>query len=295
MKIALLADIHAHWIGYQAVIQAVEAWQPDLTIVAGDIVNRGPRPARCLEFTLEMAARRGWLVLRGNHEDYVIHQGTAEAARSGPSFAVHYASYWTYEQLGCQTSLLQALPTQLEFALPSTLGADGSRVIIAHGSLLGPRDGIYPETSDAHLASKIGMTGMQRSPLSLFGCGHTHRPLVRHYQGALVVNAGSAGLPFDGDNRPSWAQIEWQAGGWQAHIQRVAYDHQAALHDMHASGYLAQAGPLAGLVYEELACAASRLFSWANHYQERILQGQISMSESVDMFRREMAQLGGSI
>ena len=50
MKIALLADIHANFSALQTVSADIETWQPDLVIVAGDLVNRGPKPKECLEF-----------------------------------------------------------------------------------------------------------------------------------------------------------------------------------------------------------------------------------------------------
>ena len=48
MKIAVLADIHGNLPALEAVAAHVEAWQPDRVIVAGDLVNRGPRPLECL-------------------------------------------------------------------------------------------------------------------------------------------------------------------------------------------------------------------------------------------------------
>ena len=49
MKIAVLSDIHGNFVALQAVFEHIEAWRPDHTIVAGDIVNRGPRSKDCLE------------------------------------------------------------------------------------------------------------------------------------------------------------------------------------------------------------------------------------------------------
>ncbi|HEX7974983.1 MAG TPA: metallophosphoesterase, partial [Anaerolineales bacterium] len=72
MKLAVLADIHANYVALQAVAAHIQAWQPDAVIVAGDVINRGPRPAECLHFVLEKEKTEGWRLVRGNHEDYVI-------------------------------------------------------------------------------------------------------------------------------------------------------------------------------------------------------------------------------
>ena len=99
MKIAVLADIHANLPALQTVMEHVDAWQPDQVFVAGDTVNRGPRPAECLALVLQRQAMQGWRLVRGNHEDYVITHSQPDAPRSGVALDVHRGSYWTYCQL----------------------------------------------------------------------------------------------------------------------------------------------------------------------------------------------------
>ena len=97
MKIAILADIHSNLPALQAVVSHIEQWKPDEVMVAGDIVNRGPRPLECLEVIREKQRTDGWLVVRGNHEDYVIGHTLPDAPRRGPAFEIYRAAYWTYE------------------------------------------------------------------------------------------------------------------------------------------------------------------------------------------------------
>lgn len=281
MKLAVLADIHANYVALQAVAAHIQAWQPDAVIVAGDVINRGPRPAECLHFVLEKEKTEGWRLVRGNHEDYVIDQARPEAPLSGPVFEVHRASYWTYQKLGRDISALEAMPFQQSLLTP-----DGREARTVHASMLGNRDGIYPTTSDAELALKVRGQDGQTDPLSpaLFCVGHTHYSLVRRLNDTLVVNAGSAGLPFDGDNLPAYAQLTWIQNEWQARIARVDYDLPLAERELVESGYMDEAGPLAQLVQVELRTAHPQLGSWANRYQAQALQGQISMEESVRRF-----------
>jgi predicted phosphodiesterase len=273
MRIAVLADIHANFEALQAVSADIATWKPDLVAVIGDIVNRGPRPKECLDFVFEKQQTEGWICLRENHEDYVISRSRPEAALPGAPFEVHRASYWTYLQLNRDVRPLQALPLKHQIALPGLSDAH-----FTHASIRGLRDGIYPETTEETLRQQIA------HPASLFCVGHTHRPLIRWLDGTLVVNTGSAGLPFDGDSRASYARLTFRDSCWYAEITRIAYDVSAAERDFFETGYFEEAGPLIALVLIELQQARSQLYQWAVEYQEPALAGLISMHEAVSQY-----------
>lgn len=279
MRVAVLSDIHANFVALQAVSEHIRSWRADVVVMAGDLVNRGPRPAECLDFVLEMQATQGWRMVRGNHEDYVISRADPGVDERDPAFEVHRASYWTYEQLGKDVSPLQSMPFQ-----QSIFGPDGSELRVVHASMRNNRDGIYPETSDRELSRKLIPKGNSRRPPAALVAGHTHRPLVRRLNGSLVVNAGSVGLPFDRDPRPSYAQISFENGKWRARIVRVEYDLAAAEHDFILNNYFSGGGPLVRLVHIELLEARSQLYQWSVRYQEQALRGEISMAESVELF-----------
>jgi predicted phosphodiesterase len=278
MKIAVLADIHANFAALRAVYDHIRIWKPDFVIVAGDTVNRGPRPSECLSFVLDKVKNDDWRLVRGNHEDYVITWDDPDHRPRGTELEVHRASYWTYQQLDGDVSSLLAMPFQ-----QSLTGPDGREVRIVHASMRGNRDGIYPETSEEELRKKINMHSDAKPP-ALLCVGHTHRPLIRQHKDILVVNAGSAGLPFDGDQRPSYAQLTWQLDGWHAEIIRIEYNYSNALSDFHTTRYLDDAGPLAELVLMELLEARSQLYQWTVNFQYRVLNGEISMRESVSQY-----------
>ena len=279
MKIAVLSDIHSNIVALQAVTQHVESWGPDLVMVAGDLVNRGPRPVECLRLVQEKQRSSGWRVLLGNHEEYVIKHARPAEPRSGPHFEARRVAYWTYQQFGGDVSALKAMPLSQRVCAP-----DGSEGLFTHASMRGTRDGVYTNTPDDELRQQMG------KPLpGLFCVGHTHMPLLRHLNGTLVVNAGAAGLPFDGDTRASYAQITWRNQRWEAAIIRVDYDHRQAERDFVDSGFLDQGGPLARLVLTELRIARSQLYQWAARYEAPVLAGVLTMEESV----REFVEISG--
>lgn len=272
MKLAVLADIHANLPALRAVLGSIDAWQPDAVVVAGDIVNRGPRPAECLQLVTERQRTAGWLLLLGNHEEYVLHQAQPEAARSGPQFEIFRSSYWTYLRLNGQMATLEMLPFS-----QSLLAPDGSEARIVHASMRGTRDGVFTDTPDHVLRVQVG-----RPHAPLLVVGHTHVPLVRRVDGTLVVNVGAVGMPFDGDPRASYGQLAWRRGGWQAEIVRVAYDRQQTEQDYVETGFLPEGGALARLMLQELRLARSQLFQWALDYEAPVLAGELSMDESVE-------------
>lgn len=273
MKVAVISDIHANLPALETVFENIEAWEPDQVFVAGDIINRGPRPEECLNLILEKEKSNGWKLIMGNHEDYVISHSQLTTSYNDPAFEVHRASYWTYQKLNYDVSQLSKMPFQQEI-----YQFDRVEARIVHASMRGNRDGIYPETSDDELELQIGQ------PPALFCVGHTHRPLIRKIGKTLVVNAGSVGLPFDGDRRLSYAQLIHKRGKWDAKIIRLEYDLKAAENDFYLTGYIEEAGPLSKLVLIELMYAKSQLYNWARLFQSRALKGEISMHESVGKY-----------
>lgn len=280
MRVAVLSDIHANFQALKAVVNHIQSWKPDRVIVAGDIVNRGPRPFDCLDYILEKVERSGWHLIRGNHEDYVISWSSFLDPYFGREAEIHQASGWTFHQLKGDVSALISMPYQYSLWDPG-----GGEIRIVHASMRGNRDGIYPETKRDDLVLKLGRTAEMKHP-AVFCVGHTHRPLIRKLVDELVVNAGSAGLPFDGNVQPSYAQLSYQNNYWYANIVRVDYDINLAIKDFYQTDYLNDAGPLSQLVLIELREARSLLYYWATTYHHRVKSGELTMGESVQEFMK---------
>lgn len=270
MKVAILADIHGNVPALERVADHIEAWRPDRVVMAGDVINRGPRPVECLRFVEDKQRSDGWEVVRGNHEDYVLAQARPDAPRDGPQFDIARNAYWTYRQLDGNVASLEAMPFQVSFLSP-----DDQEVRTVHASMRNNRDGIYVDTSDDALRQKI------KPPPAVLCVGHTHRPLIREIDQTLVANVGSVGMPFDGDGRACYAQITWNRGHWQAKLVRLEYDQATAARDFAETGFIEEAGPLAEIMYAELLQSRSLIHGWLIGYQARVLAGELSIDESV--------------
>jgi predicted phosphodiesterase len=280
MKLAVLADIHANEQGMHAVVEHLQRWRPDRVLVAGDVINRGPLPRECLSFVLDQCKHADWTVAVGNHEEYVLRQARDHDA-TAEMRAVFQPSRWTLERIGELSRAVAEWPFSTGF-----FGPDGGEVRMAHASMQATRDGIFAQTSDDDLARMIMTPGTQGMPPALFVVGHTHIPLVRAHRKTLVVNVGAAGMPFDGDRRACYAQIEWHNRAWHVDIVRLAYDTARAERDFVDSGFLDEAGPLARIMLHELRIARGLLFEWTRDYEPAVLAGATRIGQSVDDFLR---------
>lgn len=276
MKIAVLSDVHGNLPALQTTMEEVDRWNPDLTVVNGDVVNRGPRSRACWDLVRRRQRSHGWRLLGGNHEAYVGRWVTGKPDRNGPRFEIDRSSFWTYRQLQDQASALLDLPQQIECC-----GPDGSSVRLTHGTMRGVRDGIYAQTGDRALREKI------RPAPDVFCTAHTHKPLVRRLGGSVVVNCGSAGTSFDGDPRISYARLTWSGKEWHAEIVRLPYDRQTAAGDFGASGYLIEGGPLVEIFFQEWLLAQPLVNRWSAAYEEAVIAGETDLATSVHDFLDE--------
>lgn len=209
----------------------------------------------------------------GDHEDYVMQRDNPGDPKSGTQFELFQPVHFTYEQLNKDIAPLQNLPRKISLDLDNA-----GEIRMLHGSMLGNRDGIYPENTDNELKKKIFPAP------EVFITGHTHRPLIRQVNSTLVVNAGSVGLPFDGDIRLAYAQIEYKNGSWQSEIIRLGYDLETAVKDFYDYGFVDGGGPLVDLILLELQTGMGQLYQWVMKYNSPIKKGEMSVKQAVEEF-----------
>lgn len=277
MKIAVLSDIHGNMPALHAVAKDIEGWQPDLVVVNGDIVNRGPCSRAALRFVLDKQESDGWHLLRGNHEDFLLRCGQPDAELTGPAFEINRFVHFAYQQLNGELEALLDMPERFSWFAP-----DSSEFRVIHASMRSNRDGIYPEMAGDDLRQRI-----LPAP-ALFVTGHTHQPLIRQIDNSLVVNAGSAGAPFDLNWRPSYGRFTWSSQeGWQAKIIRVEYDRALIEQDYARSGFLKNGGALAQIMLVELRRSRGLIYYWARKYEKAVISGEISLEDSVKRVLQE--------
>lgn len=269
MKLAVLSDIHGNLPALEVVLEDIACWQPDHVIVNGDLINRGPYSLGGLRLVQQFFP--DFTGLKGNHESYVLASAEKPHEPGEPAYEMRRFTHWTAEQMAAELDAIAAWGDSLDLT-----GPDGGTVHITHGSRLGNRDGISPSTDDETLAEKIG------EPPQLFIGSHTHRPLVKHFNGTLVVNTGSVGTPLDDDPRAAYGRFTHHNGEWQAEITRLEFDRQRADRDFYDSGLMDQGGPIARLILEELRQSRMIVGPWMRRFHSAVLEGEIGLEQAVE-------------
>lgn len=273
MRVAVFSDVQANLQAMQVVVEDILAWDPELVVMNGDLVNRGPTNLPCLQLFETLRRTRGWLPLRGNHEDWVL-RCAEQPPKSEIEAQLRRFADWSSRALGDSLALLRDWPDHLSFP-----GPGGEHwVHVTHGSMKGNRLGVSQRVADRELAERLP------EDVALFVGGHTHKAWQRHFGGIDIINVGSVGSPFDEDVRASYGRLEYRTSGWHAEIVRLPYDRAATEREFGDSGFLDQGGPLARIIFEEWKRARMLIRFWSGTYQEAVLAGNIGLQESVDRF-----------
>ena len=214
MRVLALYDIHGNIDALEAVLADPAAGGPDVVLVGGDAVP-GPFAAAVLDRLAAIEAPVH--LLRGNGEREVAAAVGAPAAAGDDLAAVTAAI--TAAELGEERAAALG-------ALPLTLELDG--VLYCHAS---PRrdDEMLTRlsTPERWAAALAGVT----APVVVGG--HTHQADDRRSGAVRFLNAGSVGLPYEGDGAARWLWVEDGAPA----ARRTPYDAARAGARMVAAGW----------------------------------------------------------
>jgi putative phosphoesterase len=212
---AVISDTHSNAVALQAVIKDIRAQSPDAVVCLGDIVMRGPQPSECIELlhSLNLLA-----TVRGNY-DHMFTRFPAAPDWQPQTFKeklkMRAYEYDTARLSSEEQKWLAGLPTG------QTLHIGNTQIELYHASPDSLGKVTYPW---APLEDLDKLHQDDNTHLVLYG--HIHHAFVRQAMGRLIVNCGSVGLPFDRDNRASYAivDIDVENGNIAVQLRRVVYD-----------------------------------------------------------------------
>jgi predicted phosphodiesterase len=214
VDVLALYDIHGNVDALDAVLADPRAARPDAVLVGGDAVP-GPFAAATLARLGTLTVPVRWI--RGNGEREVAEAVGAPAAPAA-DLAAHTAALSAAELGPERARALGELPLALEL--------DG--VLYCHAS---PRrdDEMLTRLSTAE-RWEAALAGVAAA---LVVAGHTHQQDDRTVGAVRFVNAGSVGLPYEGDGAARWL---WVADG-QPELRQTTYDAAGAGGRILAAGW----------------------------------------------------------
>ncbi|MGH2906086.1 MAG: metallophosphoesterase family protein [Solirubrobacterales bacterium] len=210
--LALLYDIHGNLTALDAVLEEAAAAGATGYLLGGDYGLMGAEPEGVIERLNQLPPGTIWL--RGNTERWVADP----AAGDIPMPAIRDAALFVGHAIGMPSvHELAALPQELaEVPHPGA-----AMTVFCHASpgsdMIGFTDRAAPGDGDAAANTYEANTIV---------CGHTHVQFIREVGVIQVVNPGSIGMPFDGDQRAAFALLG-EDGSFD--LRRVEYDVQRAI------------------------------------------------------------------
>jgi putative phosphoesterase len=223
MKVAALYDVHGNLPALEAALAEADEEGVDIVFSGGDLLL-GPEPSECLE----LLRQRGATFIRGNC-DRTVASGVGEEDLWLDRIR------WTASRLiEEQLAFVRGWPES------ASIDVDGlGAVLFCHGS---PR-------SDEEIITAI--TPPKRLDPMLDGvrervvvCGHTHVQFDRRLGDRRLVNAGSVGLPYEGEA----GIAPWALLGSDIELRRAHYDVELAVQALDTKGYPDEDGAVRGFL-----------------------------------------------
>jgi predicted phosphodiesterase len=205
--VAVLSDVHGNAIALAAVLAELEREQPDLVVFGGDL-TWGAQPVETYRLAASVASA---FFVRGNSDRAIVERTQdTENAR------------WMQEQ---HSGELRAFVERFEEQVVVDVDGLGS-VRFCHGSPRSDEECVTPETPAARV--REFMVGV---PEHFLVSAHVHIQFDREVAGVRSVNAGSVGLPYEGEPGAYWGLL-----GPDVDLRRTAYDVERAAAAYRESG-----------------------------------------------------------
>jgi len=170
VRVAALYDVHANVPALEAVLADVERERADTIVFGGDL-TWGPEPSEALTIVRSLPHAR---FVRGNCD--------------------REPDEWERSRLSAEdVAFLQGLPESVEL----------DAVLYCHATPRSDEEIVTPATSDEDLAEIL--RGVEQQAVI---AGHTHMQQDRQIGTVRFVNAGSVGLPYEGELAAFWALVD---------------------------------------------------------------------------------------
>jgi predicted phosphodiesterase len=217
MRVAALYDIHGNVPALNAVLADVGRAGVDEIVWGGDVAA-GPMPVETLARMREVGGR----FVMGNADREMIVDFDAGREPSDSDDEMMRTMLWAVAQIDrAERDFLAGFEESV------SVDVDGlGPVLFCHGSPRSDEERITRATPPERLAPMVH--GVAEAVVV---CGHTHQQFDLRAAAHRVLNAGSVGMPYEGEAAAFWLLL-----GPDAELRRTDYDIAAAVETMRATG-----------------------------------------------------------
>jgi putative phosphoesterase len=205
LTIAIISDVHGNVTALQAVLDQIGKLGISQIYNLGDVAGYYPRVNECCT----LLRKHNVVSIMGNHDWYLVSGSGCPRSKSANECIDYQRKIITKENLEWISN----------FKVMHKL----DDLIMIHGGLNDPIDE-YLKPSETYFA---------KNTFKYFVSGHTHKQLLKEYDGKVYCNPGSVGQPRDNDSRAAFAVFD----GESFELHRVEYDIKPVCEDMQKAGF----------------------------------------------------------
>jgi len=218
MRLAIISDIHGNYEAFKAVVEDIRNSKVDKIVCLGDVATLGPQPNEVIELLKSLECP----CITGNHESALFDlQNAAKYKIAKPVIPV---LEWCKTKLSNkQLNFLNSFKSDIVINFTSK-----NKLLCFHGSPMSNIELISSTSPEAQMKRHF-----YNSEFKYFSGGHSHIQMLRQYNGKLIINPGSVGIPFVKipalGKSPSllpWAEyalLIYAKGSLSADLRRINY------------------------------------------------------------------------
>ena len=201
MKIAVISDIHANPLAYDAVMQDIQEFNPDKIFCLGDLFLAGYDPNYIGNkiFQLKEEMKDNFVIIQGNTDKMLANCNSEMIKNTIMAFPCMGYALENDAQITNEKYLefVRNLPEK------KIVEINGLKIELVHGSPRNQSENIYPSLDNDVVEEMV-----KESKCDIILCGHTHKPCGYSLNsGKTVINVGSVGRSMIDDKMPVYLQM----------------------------------------------------------------------------------------